>query len=71
MDAGAAYRLRNGLHFRVKGTNILDQEGYLMKPGNTSFDYRIEGARASAFIEYSLPGRWTGFRPTLETAAAR
>jgi outer membrane receptor protein involved in Fe transport len=71
VDAGAAYRFRNGLHFRVKGTNILDQEGYLMKQGNYPFDYRIEGARVLAVVEYALPGPWGGFRPTLETPVAR
>ena len=71
LDAGAAYRFRNGLHFRVKGTNVFDQEGYLMKQGNYPFDYRIEGTRVLAVVEYALPGRWGGFRPTLESAAVR
>lgn len=71
VEAGAAYRFRNGLHFRIKGTNILDQEGYLMKPGNHPFDYRIEGARVLAVAEYTLPGPWGGFRSNLEMPAAR
>lgn len=66
VDGLVAYRFENGLHLQMRGTNLLDQEGYLMKPGNYPFDYRIQGARVSASLEYAFAGSGSAPRPVPE-----
>jgi outer membrane receptor protein involved in Fe transport len=66
VDGMVAYRFDNGLHLRVRGANLLDQEGYLMKPGNYPFDYRIQGARVLASVEYAFGASGSAAGPAPE-----
>lgn len=54
LDALLGYRFGNGLRLWAQGRNLLDEHGYLTKPGNSPFDYRIEGLRLVAAAEIAL-----------------
>lgn len=54
IDAQVGYRFSRALRVRAMARNLLDQAGYLVKPGDYPFDYRIEGMRLSLATEFSL-----------------
>jgi iron complex outermembrane receptor protein len=54
LDARVAYRPVPWLRVGVQGTNLLDAEGYLVKPADYPFDFRIEGLRLLATLELTL-----------------
>lgn len=54
LDALASWKPSDGLRIRVQGTNLLNRRGYLAKPGDYPFDYRIEGAILHAAVEVAL-----------------
>jgi outer membrane receptor protein involved in Fe transport len=54
LDVTAGVRLSAELTLRLKGTNLLDAQAYLVKIQDAPFDYRIEGRRLWAALELRL-----------------
>jgi iron complex outermembrane receptor protein len=50
-DARISLRLSDWLRLGVQGHNLFDQRGYLVKPQDFPFDFRIEGRRLLATLE--------------------
>ena len=53
-DANARYQLTDWAALGVKVSNLLDAESYLVKSGDFPFDYRMEGRRLFASLEFDL-----------------
>ncbi|HEX8823736.1 MAG TPA: TonB-dependent receptor [Archangium sp.] len=53
-DANARYQLNDWAALGVKVSNLLDAESYLVKSGDFPFDYRMEGRRLYASLEFDL-----------------
>lgn len=54
VDALVGFRAADRLRIRLEGRNLLNRRGYLVKPGDFPFDYRIEGVRLNAAVEVEL-----------------
>ncbi len=51
LDARISYRPAGWVRLGLQGSNLLGSEGYLVKPGDYPFDFRIEGRRVLATLE--------------------
>jgi iron complex outermembrane receptor protein len=55
VDARVTYNPRKWIQLGVQANNLLNQQGYLIKPNDFPFDYRIDGVRVLGSLQLQTP----------------